>query len=280
MTFLVRPARAEKLAAHGLVVKSPLGDLHLPEPRTVTADRLARAGSFDLVFLSCKAYDLASALDDVAPAMGAGTAILPVLNGMAHLDVLDARFGAERVLGGCCAIAATLAPDGTIRHMSDVCSLTYGERDGGHSARIAAVDAVMHGPKFQPRLSDAIALEMWEKWVFLATLAGATTLMRAAVGDIVGAPGGRDFIMALHAECTGIADASGYAPRAAVAEPGAYPAHRAGLGLHRVDAARHRGTRPDRGRPYRRRPDRQGPAPPSRFRVSGVGAGLHRPQGL
>ena len=218
VTFLVRPARADRLVAHGLRVTSPLGNLHLPEPRTVVADTLARAGAFDLVLLSCKAYDLAAALDDLVPAMGPHTAILPVLNGMAHLDALDARFGAERVLGGCCAIAAMLAPDGAVRQMSDLCSITYGERDGTRSKRIGAIDALMRGPRFQPRLSERIMLEMWEKWVFLATLAGATTLMRAAIGDIVAAPGGRDLIAALHAECTAIAAASGHAPRAAVSE--------------------------------------------------------------
>ena len=203
-------------------MKSPLGDLHLPAPATVTADRLAAAGAFDLVLLSCKAYDLAAAVDDLAPALGEGTAILPVLNGLSHLDALDARFGAERVLGGSCAIAATLTREGTIRHMSELCSITYGERDGTRSARIAAVDALMRGadgtaPTFQARLSDRIEQEMWEKWVFLATLAGATTLMRAAIGDIVAAPGGRDFIAALHAECTAVAAASGHAPRGKVA---------------------------------------------------------------
>lgn len=218
VTFLVRPARAAKLAADGLNVRSPLGDLHLPAPPTVTADKLAGAGRFDLILLSCKAYDLDSAVADLAPSVGPDSAILPVLNGMAHLDVLDARFGAGRVLGGSCAIAATLAPDGAIRHMSELCSITYGERDGSRSARIEAVDALMRGLKFQPRLSDVILQEMWEKWVFLATLAGATTLMRAAVGDIVAAPEGTALISALHAECTSVAAASGYEPRAVVAE--------------------------------------------------------------
>lgn len=218
VTFLVRPARAAKLAADGLNVRSPLGDLHLPDPPTITADKLAAAGRFDLILLSCKAYDLDSAVADLAPAVGPDTAILPVLNGMAHLDVLDARFGAGRVLGGSCAIAATLAPDGAIRHMSELCSITYGERDGSRSSRIEAVDALMRGLKFQPRLSDVILQEMWEKWVFLATLAGGTTLMRAAVGDIVAAPGGTALIAALHAECTTVAAASGFGPRAVVAE--------------------------------------------------------------
>ncbi len=199
ITFLVRPARAERLAAEGLRVLSPLGDCHLPRPQTVTAGTVSEAGPFDLVILSCKAYDLASAIEDVAPAVGEGTAILPLLNGMAHLDALDARFGAGRVLGGSCAIAATLTPEGAIRQMTELCSITYGERDGSASARIAAVDALMgNGAKLQPRRSDRILQEMWEKWVFLATLAGATTLMRAAVGDIVAAPGGEAFILALH----------------------------------------------------------------------------------
>ena len=219
ITFLVRPARAAKLAAEGLTVASPLGDLHLRKPRTVTAAGLAQAGAFDLVLLSCKAYDLDAALADVAPAVGGGTAILPVLNGMAHLDALDAKFGAAKVLGGSCAIAATLTPEGTIRHMSELSSITYGERDGQRSDRIAAVDALMQraAPKFQPRLSDRIALEMWEKWVFLATLAAGTTLMRAAIGDIVAAPGGKALLAALHDECTAIATAAGFAPRERVA---------------------------------------------------------------
>ncbi|GJE59729.1 2-dehydropantoate 2-reductase [Methylobacterium trifolii] len=217
ITFLVRPGRAEKLAANGLVLKSPLGDLHLDAPKTVTADRLAGSGAFDLVLLSCKAYDLAGALDDFAPAVGEGTAILPVLNGMAHLDALDARFGPGRVLGGACAIAATLSPEGQIRHMSEFCTITYGERDGSRSERIAQVDALMQGAKFQGRASDRIVLEMWEKWVFLATLAGATTLMRAAIGDVVGAPGGADFIAGLHEECITVAAGYGFAPREKVA---------------------------------------------------------------
>ncbi len=215
ITFLVRPARAEKLASQGLQVSSPLGDLHLREPSTVTAAELAQAGAFDLVLLSCKAYDLDAAIADVAPAVGDSTAILPVLNGMAHLDALDAEFGAAKVLGGSCSIAATVTPEGTVRQMTDLASITYGERDGGTSDRIAAIDAMMKAasPKIQPRLSDRVLLEMWEKWVFLATLAAGTTLMRAAIGDIAAAPGGKAALIALHEECTAIATAAGNAPR-------------------------------------------------------------------
>jgi 2-dehydropantoate 2-reductase len=215
VTFLVRPARASKLAAAGLVVEGPAGNLHIPAPQTVTAADLAagRGGAFDLVLFSCKAYDLDSAIADVAPAVGPDTAILPLLNGLRHLDALDATFGAQRVLGGSCAIAATLGPAGEIRQMNALHTLTYGERAGGRSPRVEAIEALMQGVTFQPRLSESMLLEMWEKWSFLATLAGSTCLMRATIGDIVAAPGGLSFIEALMEECRAIAEAAGYAPR-------------------------------------------------------------------
>ena len=190
-----------------------MGDVHIATPQTVTADRLAAAGGFDLVLLSAKAYDLDAAVADVAPAVGPGTVVLPILNGLRHLDLLDRTFGADRVLGGSCAIVATLTGDGAIRQMTDLHSLTYGERDGTRSERIGRIEAQMEGVRFQPRASEKILLEMWEKWVFLATLAGSTTLMRAALGDIVAAPGGRAFIEALHDECQAVAGANGNAAR-------------------------------------------------------------------
>ena len=213
VTFLVRPARSERMATNGLQVLSPVGDVHIANPQTVTADRLAAAGRFDLVLLSAKAYDLDAAVADVAPAVGPGTVVLPILNGLRHLDLLDRTFGADRVLGGSCAIVATLTGDGAIRQMTDLHSLTYGERDGTRSERIGRIEAQMEGVRFQPRASEKILLEMWEKWVFLATLAGSTTLMRAALGDIVAAPGGRAFIEALHDECQAVAGANGNAAR-------------------------------------------------------------------
>jgi 2-dehydropantoate 2-reductase len=106
VTFLVRPRRAAELADAGLVIKSPNGDVTLKNPPTVQANKLTE--KFDVVLLSCKAFDLEDAIKSFAPAVGPQTAIIPLLNGMLHLDVLDSKFGRERVLGGLCAIAATL----------------------------------------------------------------------------------------------------------------------------------------------------------------------------
>jgi 2-dehydropantoate 2-reductase len=210
VTFLVRPARAERLAATGLAIVSPAGDVTLRSPPTVLATQLQTP--FDVVILSCKAYDLDGAIESFAPAMGPHTTVVPLLNGMRHLDALDARFGIDRVLGGSCFISATLGEGGRITHISDIHRLTVGERAGGRSSRVEAITVAMAGAKFEALSSDEIVRVMWEKWVFLATLAAITCLARSAVGDIVAA-GGTDLAAALLDECRAIADAAGYPPR-------------------------------------------------------------------
>jgi 2-dehydropantoate 2-reductase len=210
VTFLVRPARAARLAATGLSITSPAGDVHLPSPPTVLAADLR--DPFDVVILSCKAYDLDGAMESVARSVGPATAVVPLLNGMRHLDALDARFGPERVLGGSCFISATLDDTGRIAHVTDVHRLVFGERSGGRSPRVEAIGRAMAAARFESVVSDDIVQEMWEKWVFLAALAGMTCFTRAAIGDIVAA-GGADLVVALLEECRAVAAAAGHAPR-------------------------------------------------------------------
>jgi 2-dehydropantoate 2-reductase len=210
VTFLVRPRRAAELAEAGLVIKSPNGDVTLKNPPTVQADRLTE--QFDVVLLSCKAYDLDDAIKSFAPAVGAQTAIIPLLNGMQHLDVLDAKFGPERVLGGLCAIAVTLNDQRQVVQLQPMQSLNFGERDGRLSDRVRAIADVMASGKFGAVASENILQEMWEKWVFLASLAASTCLMRAAVGHILAAPGGKDFILGMLDECSAVAVTEGHTP--------------------------------------------------------------------
>ena len=210
VTFLVRPRRAALLAERGLSIRSRIGDFRCPSPPLLTEQNLAEP--FDLVVLSCKAYDLDAAMASFARAVGPQTAILPLLNGMRQLDGLADRFGASCVLGGLCAISATLGADGEIVHLNDLHALAFGELDGSRSPRIGAIASALVGAGFDARLSDAIRLEMWEKWVFIATAAGMTCLMRAAIGGIVRA-GGSDVASALLDECAAIASRQGFPPR-------------------------------------------------------------------
>ena len=212
VTFLLRPGRAKALASTGLVVKSRFGDLALPPPPFVLADAIA--SSFDVVIVGCKAYDLAETMESFAPAVGPGTAILPLLNGMRHVDDLKNRFGPERVLGGLCLISATLDATGAIQHLNDLHGLVFGELDGAPSDRVEKIRSDFSTANFDARSTSRILQEMWEKWVFIAVAAGMTCLMRASIGNIATA-GGADLSLRLLDECCAIAAANGFAPRAA-----------------------------------------------------------------
>lgn len=210
VTFLVRPRRASELASAGLVIKSPNGDVTLKNPPTVQADALK--DKFDVVLLSCKAFDLNDAIKSFAAAVGPDTAIIPMLNGMKHLDILDQTFGAQPVLGGLCAIAATLNEQREVVQLQPMQSINYGERDGKLSDRVKAIDEAFKSGINGATASQNIMQDMWEKWVFLSSLAASTSLMRTSVGNILAAPGGRDFLLGMLDETSAIATASGYAP--------------------------------------------------------------------
>ena len=212
VTFLVRAKRAGELASAGLVIKSPNGDVTLKNPPTVQADRLN--AKFDVILLSCKAFDLDDAMKSFAPAVGPQTAVIPMLNGMRHLDMLDQKFGRERVLGGLCGIAVTLNEHREVVQLHPMQSLTFGERDGKLSDRVRAIAELMAGSNFNSAASEQIIHDMWEKWVFLASLAASTSLMRASVGHILAAPNGKDFMQGMLDECSAVAAAEGYPPRA------------------------------------------------------------------
>ncbi|RFB79990.1 2-dehydropantoate 2-reductase [Methylovirgula sp. 4M-Z18] len=204
--FLVRPRRAAQLEAGGLIIKSPFGDATLKVKAITQA-----AGVADAILLSCKAYDLESAMDAIAPAVGENTLIVPLLNGLKHLDALDARFGAKHMLGGVALISATLGPQGEIIHLNQLQGLVMGAREAAQ-AEVARAVAQAFAPAKFALLSPNILQEMWEKFVFITTFAGMTTLMRAPIGAILEADDGEALLREMLEECCATAAAAGHSP--------------------------------------------------------------------
>jgi 2-dehydropantoate 2-reductase len=216
VTFLVRERRQEQLSRDGLRIESPLGDVQ-EKVRALQRDELER--EHDLVLLTCKAYDLDDAMDAVAPALKPDGMVLPLLNGLSHIDTLNSRFGKERVLGGVARIGATLTPDGVIRHLNDWKTIVTGEQDGGASERLEAVSRVFApAPGMELIVSPRIIQEMWDKLIFLATLAGMTSLMRANIGEIVRTPDGAALLRRFFDAAAETARRKGYPPSEKVIE--------------------------------------------------------------
>jgi len=211
VAFLVRPARHAVLERDGLRIESPFGAW---QGRVATLSAEEAKPGWDAILLSCKAYDLEDAIAAIRPAVDARTAILPVLNGLSHLDRLAAEFGTARVLGGLAKIQATLAPDGTVRQLNDWRWLTFGERDGTMSERVRALAAAFAPTKgmVAQAVPDVMA-RMWEKLVHLGTSAIGTVLMRANIGEIVRSPGGAAFLHRLLERNAAAAAAAGHPVR-------------------------------------------------------------------
>jgi 2-dehydropantoate 2-reductase len=200
VTFLVHPRRAAQLAG-GLIISSQDHESVVPV-RLIVAGGTADA--FDVILLAVKAYQLDDAIEDFAAYVSAGTMILPVLNGVKHMDALRSRFGASHVIGGVARIATTLDERGRILDQARFHDLSYGEWSGERTDRIMALDQFMREAGFDARLSTEIEREMWEKWAMLASLGAITCLMDGDIGQVARTPGGIDFVRGLFAEVAAV----------------------------------------------------------------------------
>lgn len=210
VTFLVRERRAEALRRSGLVIHSPLGDFSAPV--TVETRETVRP-EFDLALLSCKAYDLDSAIDSVGRGLTPHGRVLPLLNGLAHYQRLDAAFGAGRVIGGLCHISVTLGTDGAIEHLNRLHRVIYGERGPERGATdLAELDALFLKAGVEAEHSREIMRRTWEKYVLLAPLAALTCLMRGPIGAILKSRDGRAIVLETLEACRQVAVAAGHPP--------------------------------------------------------------------
>jgi 2-dehydropantoate 2-reductase len=210
VTFLVRPARRERLERDGLVIKSTKGDV-TQKVKSVLGG--AEGGPYDIVLLTCKAYDLDSAIEAIAPAVGSGTTVVPLLNGMRHIDILAARFGEARVVGGLARVGVALSPEGAILHTSPFAAISFGERDGKPARpALVALDAAIKKSGVDGGLHKNIVQDLWDKWIMLCSLAAMSCLMRGTVGDILEAGEGEAIMLETVEECRKVAAAAGHDP--------------------------------------------------------------------
>ena len=212
VTFLLREKRALAVQRDGLTVHSPHGDFHF-QPSVLQASQLT--GPYDLILLTVKSFGLEAAIKDIAPVVGEDTMILPVLNGMKHIETLSQRFGEHALLGGLCKINATLDADGHIHQMTPMHQIYYGELSGEKTARIQRVDQAFKEAGFDAFLSETIMTDLWEKWLLLCSFGAITCTMHGNIGQVASAPGGTEFATGIVNEALTTMKAFGYAERAA-----------------------------------------------------------------
>jgi 2-dehydropantoate 2-reductase len=206
VTFLVRSKRKEILSINGLNIVSSLGNLSI-KPKTILSEELKPI--YDVIIVTCKTYDLDQAILDLRPIKGKGM-IIPFLNGINHIEKLDKEFGSSNVMGGVAHISSNVNEQGTIEHFSEFKKLTFGNRNLINDDKIKFFYEICQKTKFDSVLSENINLDLWKKWVFISTVAGATSLFRSSLGEITKHDYGKKVVIDLFHECAEIAKLNGY----------------------------------------------------------------------
>ena len=185
VTFIARGAHLEAIRRHGLQVSSPaLGDF---TARANAEQDTGRVGPVDLVLFAVKAYDNATAIPALAPLLGPETVVLTLQNGVDSVRELAAATGAGRVLGGTTYIATALAAPGVIEQTGTHRRIVFGEVFGSLpavSARVSAIQEALAGADIQAEAVGDGRVPIWEKFIFLVSLAGFTGAARLPIGAI------------------------------------------------------------------------------------------------
>ncbi len=219
VTFLVRERRAAALRARGLRITGPSGT-EVIEPRLVTTapdgsglgTGAGASRAVDVVLITVKADGLDAVIPEIRAAVGPGTAIVPVLNGLRHLGTLNAAFGPERVLGGVAVVSAQLDDNGDVRQLNDMASLTLGAQDGQRTQVVDRASDLLSGAGFPVSVSDDIVAAMWQKWAFIASAGALNCLLGGSVGEIAAVDGGDETARAIVGEARAVTAAAGYPP--------------------------------------------------------------------
>ncbi len=185
VTFIARGAHLAAIRERGLEIRSPaLGNFIVPAR---AEEDTSRVGPVDVVIVAVKAYDNASALDLIAPMVGPATTVLPLQNGVDSTGELAARLGEAPIVGGVTYIATELTAPGVIEQTGTSRRIVFGEVFGTPprlTDRIAAIRDALAGADIQAEAVPDGRVPIWEKFIFLASLAGFTGAARLPIGPI------------------------------------------------------------------------------------------------
>ncbi len=209
VAFVARGAHLAAIRDHGLQVQSARGNLHLRD--VVATDDPASLAPADIVLFAVKLWDTETAAEQLRPLIRPGTGVISFQNGVHKEAVLARILGAEAVIGGTAQIGVAIARPGVLAHVGTMAKLICGEMDGRPSARTQAFYDACVAAGIDAELTDNITVRLWEKFVFLVGMAGATASMRSPLGPIRANPQTRAFLIDLMREADAVGRALGVA---------------------------------------------------------------------
>ena len=207
--FIARGAHRNAITKNGLTVESALGNLHLPKPNVT--DDPAEVGPVDIVLFAVKLWDTEKAAEQARPLVGTNTRVITLQNGIDSVERIAPILGIEQTIGGVANISATVAAPGVIKHLSQMAKIHFGPFNQQPDGVLGAFLDAGKAANLDIWLSSDVGRELWEKFILLTALAGATAALRSPIGPILADPELRDFFRALMQEAFAVGKAIGVA---------------------------------------------------------------------
>ncbi len=207
--LFARGENRDAIRSRGLEVREPEGTWTV---KVLATDDAAELLPTDLAIVAVKSYSLLEVAPVVARLAAAGAVVVPLLNGVeAFESLVAAGVPADRMLGGLTAISVEKSAPGVVTRKSDFRTVAVGERGGGTSERAERIAAAFREAGAEARVSENIEVDLWRKFLFLATIAAACGLARAPIGAVRDAPLGPELLERAGREIAAVARARGVA---------------------------------------------------------------------
>ncbi len=209
VSYIVRPKRAEQLEENGLILHSVKGDYEVPHLNIIQTGDTGNMPRADIVFLAVKGYHLEGTLPVLKELTEKGAKVLPVLNGIEHLDILKKELGEEAVIGGLVYIIATLDDKGHVVHTSDIHNLVFGPLHPSQEDVCSQLQQLNEKANLTGVQSEDILTELWNKYMFITAFSGVTAAGNFPIGTVRSHPASMDLIQSVLEEMKQLAHAHG-----------------------------------------------------------------------
>ena len=202
--FLARGENEKIIRSNGLKLLTPQGD-QVVSPSLLSSNP-AEIGPVDLVICCVKSYDLETSIRSLEPCITNSTIILPLLNGVDASERIKNIFRDTQVWQGCAYLISRLIAPGVVKQTGDLSSLHFGSENGDKEA-LHYCETLFVSAGIDAHLSNNITRTMWEKFLFISTIATVTSSLNLCIGGILKNPQHKELLTNLLTELKSIADA-------------------------------------------------------------------------
>lgn len=209
VSFIARGALLEAISNNGLKIESTLGNLHLRDAKATSDPK--EVGPVDVILFAVKLWDTEKAAELAKPMVGPSTRVITLQNGVDAVERIAPILGADQTIGGSAYIASVMASPGVISHTSGFARMVCGRIDGKPDAKLDAFAAAAKAAGIEIKVSGAMDVERWQKFVFLVGVSSVTAAMRLPLGVIREDPDTRAFFHQIMREVVAVGRAKGVA---------------------------------------------------------------------